>query len=598
MKNQYQRFRLKYQLLLIVIIVFLVPTLFFSIVLLNNYAQSQMEQSIKSAQSALEKSAAQVEQNAQACVLTTQSFLNNQGLTAALQKFVLEENTNALELLDFKLTEVTANDRLINNNPYLYQARIYMDSDRITEIMPLLYNRRRMQRQPWYQKERSLMEGWHFNYSDRLFDSESWNNEQHLASLVSCCYSFDGMYLGILEVSTRMDLLFPTLFQNDKETWNGFLTTDGRLYYNTGDVPWEPETTSILSQLDANRAEPQHSIQKTEKGTYILCYYPLSGLPGGLVTASRLDEKMQGIKTTQNLLVTGIVLLGICFCLFISKLIDMVLKRFYRVVSAIESIQSESLSVEIPETGNDEIGILASSIRRMTERIQVLVSESVQRERLIKDSEIRALQNQINTHFIYNVLESIKMMAEIDEKYDISDAVTSLGKLLRYSMKWSSPLVTVGDELEYIRNYISLMRLRYDYSIFLTIEIPKELLDQHIPKMSLQPIIENAIYHGIEGLPEDATIKIQGYRCQVDNEDAFRIEITDSGRGMTTEQLTALQDRIDGRSPDNPSSSHGIGLKNVQDRITLFFGASYRLQVAAEKDRYTQVSITVPFCEN
>lgn len=83
-----------------------------------------------------------------------------------------------------------------------------------------------------------------------------------------------------------MDLLFPTLFQNDKETWNGFLTTDGRLYYNTGDVPWEPETTSILSQLDANRAEPQHSIQKTEKGTYILCYYPLSGLPGGLVTAS------------------------------------------------------------------------------------------------------------------------------------------------------------------------------------------------------------------------------------------------------------------------------------------------------------------------
>ena len=307
---------------------------------------------------------------------------------------------------------------------------------------------------------------------------------------------------------------------------------------------------------------------------------------------------MQGIKTTQNLLVTGIVLLGICFCLFISKLIDMVLKRFYRVVSAIESIQSENLSVEIPETGNDEIGILASSIRRMTERIQVLVSESVQRERLIKDSEIRALQNQINTHFIYNVLESIKMMAEIDEKYDISDAVTSLGKLLRYSMKWSSPLVTVGDELEYIRNYISLMRLRYDYSIFLTIEIPKELLDQHIPKMSLQPIIENAIYHGIEGLPEDATIKIQGYRCQVDNEDAFRIEITDSGRGMTTEQLTALQDRIDGRSPDNPSSSHGIGLKNVQDRITLFFGASYRLQVAAEKDRYTQVSITVPFCEN
>ncbi len=98
---------------------------------------------------------------------------------------------------------------------------------------------------------------------------------------------------------------------------------------------WTPTGQSLSTQS-----------QKTEKGTLgILCYYPLSGLPGGLVTASRLDEKMQGIKTTQNLLVTGIVLLGICFCLFISKLIDMVLKRFYRVVSAIESIQSENLSV-------------------------------------------------------------------------------------------------------------------------------------------------------------------------------------------------------------------------------------------------------------
>lgn len=598
-KNQFRRFRLKYRLLLIVIIVFLAPTLFFSVLLLNSYAQTQMEQSVKAVQSTLERSSAQVEQNAQACVLTTQSFLNNQGLTAALQKFLEEEDdAHALELLNFKLTEVMANDRLINNNPYLYQVRIYMDNDRMTEIMPLVYNRSRMKRQLWYRQERSQMEGWHFDYSDQLFDTESWSNEQHLASLISPCFSFSGSYLGILEVSTRMDLLFPVLYQNDEDNWNGFLDKNGHLYYRADDNQWMPDVSAIPEQLDPSLGELQSSIQKTKNGTYILCYYPLSSLPGGLVTASRLDEALRGIKVTQYLLVAGIALLGLCFCLFISKLIDVILKRFYRVIAAIESIQAGNLNTEIPETGEkDEIGILATSIRRMSERIQGLVAESVEQERLVKDSEIRALQNQINTHFIYNVLESIKMMAEIEAKYDISDAVTALGKLLRYSMRWSSPMVPVGDELEYIRNYIALMRLRYDYNIFLEIEVPPELSKQLIPKMSLQPIIENAIYHGIDGLSEDAFIQIRGIRCQISGEEAFRIEITDSGRGMTPEQLCQLRARIAGEIPDSPTSSHGIGLKNVQDRIRLFFGEPYKLEVTAVKDGYTKVSVTIPLRE-
>ena len=146
----------------------------------------------------------------------------------------------------------------------------------------------------------------------------------------------------------------------------------------------------------------------------------------------------------------------------------------------------------------------------------------------MKNSEIKALQNQINVHFIYNVLESIKMMAEIDEKYEISDAVTSLGKLLRYGMKFSSKNVTVEQEIEYIRNYLDLINLRFDFEIILAINIPQFIYKQEIPKMTLQPIVENAIYHGIEELAEDSSIYIKGY---VEGEDIL-IEITDSGKGM------------------------------------------------------------------
>ncbi|MCD7819940.1 MAG: histidine kinase, partial [Lachnospiraceae bacterium] len=99
----------------------------------------------------------------------------------------------------------------------------------------------------------------------------------------------------------------------------------------------------------------------------------------------------------------------------------------------------------------------------MLDHINELMEDNIHREVLAKNAEIRSLQNQINAHFIYNVLESIKMMAEIEEKYEISDAVTRLGRLLRYNMYWKSGTMTVREEIEYIRNYIALMNLRFDY---------------------------------------------------------------------------------------------------------------------------------------
>ena len=153
------------------------------------------------------------------------------------------------------------------------------------------------------------------------------------------------------------------------------------------------------------------------------------------------------------------------------------------------------------------------------------------------------MQNQINAHFIYNVLESIKMMAEIDEEYAISDAVTALGKLLRYSMKWVSGNVLVEQELEYIKNYMALINLRFDYEIYLSLNLPELVLKQEIPKMSLQPIVENAIYHGIEQMAEDTNIYIKGI---LDGDDCV-IEITDAGKGMSEEEVEKLRLKIAGK---------------------------------------------------
>jgi len=259
-------------------------------------------------------------------------------------------------------------------------------------------------------------------------------------------------------------------------------------------------------------------------------------------------------------------------------------------MKTIRQVQKGNLKVRVPDCGADEIGELGQQINEMLNRISRLMDDNIKREILVKDSEIRALQNQINAHFIYNVLESIKMMAEVDEKYDISDAVTALGKLLRYSMKWVSKNVTVSEEIDYIKNYLALINLRFDYEIYLSLNLPEPIYEQAIPKMSLQPIIENAICHGIEELAEDTSIYMKGTLF----ERYCIIEITDSGRGMTNEEVEQLQKKIDGEIETTGSSGNGIGLKNVQDRIKISFGEDYGLSIASKKDCYTKVIVKIP----
>jgi two-component system sensor histidine kinase YesM len=182
------------------------------------------------------------------------------------------------------------------------------------------------------------------------------------------------------------------------------------------------------------------------------------------------------------------------------------------------------------------------------------------------------------------------MMAEIDEKYAISDAVTSLGKLLRYGMKFSQKNVTVGQEIEYVKNYLELINLRFDYEINLALNIPELIYKQEIPKLTLQPIVENAIYPGIEELAENASIYIKAYR----EGNNFIIEITDSGKGMTQDAIEELQKKIAGEIETGGGSGNGIGLKNVQDRIRISFGEEYGISLYSKEMCYTKVVVRLP----
>lgn len=522
--------------------------------------------------------------------MSTQFFLSDQGLQNYLAAQKRGEAYTTEELMEFYNRDVASLERMVNNNTSLYQIRVYADSDSMQEMMPVLYRKERMDKLSWVADEE--LYGWKYGYEDRIFDTfgQLYGNRQIL-SLVSPMETYNEGEIGILEVAMYMDTMFPMVYDSQTNQWACFVDSRGQFYFSEENNTEEnlQLAEKILQLCRSEEDTGVHTIR--ENGSRLVVGYQfLRELDGALLSVEDISEDVAHIHRLRFwFVVIGVAVMALFVCI-VNWAVTAVLGKFYKILSSIREVQKGNLDVVIEDCGRDEMGELGSQINAMLVSIKQLTDDNLKHELLVKNTEIRALQNQINAHFIYNVLESIKMMAEIEEKYEISDAITALGRLLRYSMKWTSGNVTVAEELEYIRNYLRLINLRFDYEIYLSENIPGEIMKQEIPKMSLQPIVENAIYHGIEQMAEDTNIYIKGI---IQGEDCV-IEITDAGRGMSEEEVANLYRKINGELEASGGSGNGIGLKNVQDRIKMNFGERYGIEIASKLGCYTKIMVRIP----
>lgn len=524
--------------------------------------------------------------------MSTQFFLSDEMLTNMLVTVKKGEELNTEDWLNLKMTDISSLERLVNNNPLLYGVRVYAENDNVQEMMPILYQHSRMLKLEWAAAgiNTDKEAGWKFNYNDTIFDSYSLKQECKMVSLVTPIVDYDEGRIGTIESAMTMDNMFPSLYENIENEWSCFVTEDGNTYF--GDNVQENSSDLLQQILKQQHDEEEISVQyiQTDGRKLVVASMPVKELSGKLISVKDITEGIKQVYLIRNVFIFAMIVLTIVLAIVINWIVLRLLHQLYEILKSIRQVQKGNLDVVIENCGTDEMGELGTQMNKMLRRIKQLMDDNLKREMLMKNSEIRALQNQINAHFIYNVLESIKMMAEIDEEYDISDAVTSLGKLLRYSMKWVTGNVTVAEELEYIRNYMALINLRFDYEIYLSLNIPDEILKQEIPKMSLQPIIENAIYHGIEQLAEDTNIYVKGILVGGD----CLIEITDSGKGMTQEEVDRLKKKIAGELESDGGAGNGIGLKNVQDRIQIAFGKKYGIEIASKLGCYTKIMVRIP----
>lgn len=518
--------------------------------------------------------------------MSTQFFLSDEALVRVLERTGEGEALTTEEWLSFKAEKISSLERLVYNNPLLYGVRVYAASDNVQEMMPVLYRASRMEKQPWAGEGIS---GWQFDFTDNIFTSYNMSQNRKLVSLVTPVLDGDQRRIGTIEAAMTMENMFPSLYEGIADEWSCFAVSTGESYFGNGE---QEEARALLDKIMERQTqeELQTSYLKIGGRNLIVSYLRLRELGGSLVCVKDITENIHGVYRIRNVFVGAMLLSLVLLAFFVNGIAQHLLKQFYEILKSIRRVQKGDLDVVIENCGGDEMGELGAQINKMLERIKRLMEDNLNRERLVKNSEIRALQNQINAHFIYNVLESIKMMAEIDEEYAISDAVTALGKLLRYGMKWTSGNVLVEQELEYIKNYMALINLRFDYEIYLSLSIPELILKQEIPKMSLQPIVENAICHGIEQLAEDTNIYIKGL---LEGTDCI-IEITDAGKGMTEDEVERLRLKIAGEIDSSGGAGNGIGLKNVQDRIHIAFGEAYGIEIASKADCYTKIRVRIP----
>ena len=258
-----------------------------------------------------------------------------------------------------------------------------------------------------------------------------------------------------------------------------------------------------------------------------------------------------------------------------------------QLVRSMKELEFSGTHLQVNTNRNDEIGYLTRSFNNMSARIHYLLNMIYKEKLTRKEAELKALQAQINPHFLFNTLENINWMAQLNGVPEISNTVTALAKLIEANIGKGNKLITLGQEIEYIDNYIAILKSRFGDRLVIEKNISEDTLSIMIPKLLIQPVVENALHHGLEKVTRQGRVIFNAYKV---SEDVI-IEIIDNGIGMTENELDNLRKTISGQTPKVENS---IGLSNVNKRMRLFYGDEYGVQVESKYDEYTKVTLRLP----
>ncbi len=254
------------------------------------------------------------------------------------------------------------------------------------------------------------------------------------------------------------------------------------------------------------------------------------------------------------------------------------------------TITRNDLQALVTSDNIDEITELGMSFNIMIGKIRELLESKIKEQENLKKAELRALQAQINPHFLYNTLDTIIWMSQSNKTDQVIEIVSALSKFFRISLSKGKDWITIAEEIERTRSYLTIQKMRYHDILDFKIEMDEAVADNTILKLILQPLVENALYHGIKNKRQGGTIQV---RARQKGEDEILLEVEDDGIGFTPEKLSQLQAELDDDSGDIRMES-GFGIGNVNKRIRLYYGKPYGLTVRSEYNTGTCVTLVIP----
>ena len=273
--------------------------------------------------------------------------------------------------------------------------------------------------------------------------------------------------------------------------------------------------------------------------------------------------------------------------IILSLRISLPVKQLQRIMFKIEQ---GAIDTEVSVKGQKEIVMLGHSFNSMIEKIRVLMDRVVTEQREKRKTELRALQNQINPHFLYNSLDSIVWLAEHERSEDVVTTVIALARFFRISISKGATFIPVSDEIDHVKNYLTIQSIRYVDKFTYSFDIDERLMSMNVMKLILQPLVENAIHHGLD--EDGGVIEIRG---RLEPGWMF-FDVRNNGYGLTEKRIEEIQNYLEGMGEAGPGI--GVGLRNVQQRLKLYYGENAGLRFSGHSDEDTIVTVIIPLAKD
>ncbi len=403
---------------------------------------------------------------------------------------------------------------------------------------------------------------------------------------------YEGEYIGAVVIRTN-ERFFADIYRSiDIGKGAALFVSDSKgvvVSTRTKEIPFQRKykATTLISRLKKSEKRGRN-VFNMEIGDkqYLVAFAPIENAGWYVISTiphSYLNSESKKIRNRIIMLGVGSFLLAVLLSVIFTKSIS---KPLNQLIGMMNEVKRGNLGVRLSDENPDELGEVTRNFNAMAAEIENLLTDIKNKETQKRNAELKALQAQINPHFLSNVLNTAKLLANAQKAENLESLLTSLIQLLNVSMGKEDDLIAVRKEIQYLKNYLNIQEFRYYHKFQVSFEIEAELLDYKLPKFLLQPILENSIIHGIGQKKGQGIVEVKGFIY----EGKMVFTITDDGVGMTRERIDEIL-RGDGVSLNRFC---GIGIKNVQERIKINYGDGYGLRIDSYPNHFTTVEMTLP----